>query len=372
MQHTFGHVDCSACAGSQTLSFESVTPGLLFPEAFRIWIAHRTLDCAQNGVMVLNAGYLSHRTLRDYKACASALGKFFFGLRLSEIHAGHLREYQRARSVCDLTVAAWKKPCGANRIRKEIDLLLRILRAAKLWGEEQSLHFQPLRPVELDLPRAMQPDEQRRFLAVAASRVEWQFIYWYSVLALQTTASTNELRALRLVDVVPGQGILQIRREGAKNKYRMRTIPLETPEVIFAVECLIERARQLGSTAPHHCLFPIRESRRRYDPQRAMSDSGLKKRWHAVRAAAGLGWLRPYDLRHTGVTRMAEAGGPIHVMMAYAGHMTRRSQQHYVTVGMMAKRKWATATWGEQSATPPKFGPQYESNTFSQFNLRQA
>jgi integrase len=91
-----------------------------------------------------------------------------------------------------------------------------------------------------------------------------------------------------------------------------------------------------------------------------------------VRAAAGLDWLRPYDLRHTGLTRMAEAGVPIHVMMAYAGHMTRRSQQHYVTVGMMAKRKWATATWGEQSATPPKFGPQYESNTFSQFNLRQA
>jgi integrase len=347
----------------------------LFPEAFRIWIAHRTLDCAQNGTIVLNAGYLSRRTLRDYKACASALGKFFFGLRLSEIHAGHLREYQRSRSVCDQEVAAWKKPCGANRIRKEIDLLIRILRAAKLWGQEQLLNFQPLRPVELDAPRAMQPNEQARFLAIAASCVEWQFIYWYSVLALQTTASTNELRSLRLSDVMLSQGVLQIRREGAKNKYRMRTIPLETPEVIFAVECLIARARSLGASAPHHYLFPIQESKGHYDPLRPMSDSGLKKRWNAVRKAAGLDRLRPYDLRHTAITRMAEAGTPIQVIMSFAGHMTLRMQQHYTAISLMAKRKWATASWGEQSAPGPvgaPFGPHHESNGFPQFYLRQA
>ncbi|MGA9071396.1 MAG: site-specific integrase [Terracidiphilus sp.] len=327
------------------LIYQSITPELLFPEAFRLWLAHHTLDGATG-----SAGYLSPRSVRDYKACSRALEKFFGRLRLSEIHAGHMREYQRARTLCDHGSAAWERPCGPNRIRKELALLIRVLRAAHLWGEAQEVCFQMLRPVENDVPRAMQPEEQMRFLAAAASRVEWQMIYWYSIVALQTTASTNELRALRMGDVMLGQGILQIRREGAKNKYRIRTIPLETPEVVWALENLIARARELGAGAPHHYLFPIQAAKGYYDPLRPMSDSGLKKRWNAVRAAAGVPWLRPYDLRHTAITRMAEAGTPIQVIMSFAGHMTLRMQQHYTAISMMAKRKWARSTWEEPGA----------------------
>lgn len=332
--------------------FQSITPELTFPDAFRLFIAHRTIEGAQSG-----ASYLSHRTLRDYQACAGALGKFFGQLKLVDIHPGHLRTYQQARAVCDASVCAgpgnpWQRPCAANRIRKEIALLLRILRSAGCWKDADQLCFQPLRAEESDIPRAMQPDEQQRFLAVAASRAEWQFIHWYAVLALQTTASTNELRTLRLGDVLLEQNILQIRREGAKNKYRIRTIPLETEEVIWALERMIERARSLGSAAPHHYLFPIQESKGHYNPTRPMSDSGLKKRWNAVRQPAGLSWLRPYDLRHTAITRMAEAGVPVQVIMSFAGHMTLRMQQHYTTISLVSKRKWARATWEEAAPLP--------------------
>ncbi len=334
------------------MQFQSITSDLLFPEAFRLWIAHRTIEGANT-----QASYLGRRTLRDYHACAGALSRFFWRLRLSDIHPGHLREYQRARAVCDKSVCggvcgAWQRPCGANRIRKEIALLLRILRAGKCWSDVDQLSFQPLRAEESDIPRAMQPDEQQRFLAMAASRAEWQFIHWYSILALQTTASTNELRALHLGDVLLEQNILQIRSEGAKNKYRIRTIPLETEEVIWALERMIERARSLGSAAPHHYLFPIQESKGHYNPTRPMSDSGLKKRWNAVRQAAGLSWLRPYDLRHTAITRMAEAGVPVQVIMSFAGHMTLRMQQHYTTISLVSKRKWARATWEEAAPLP--------------------
>jgi integrase len=362
LQHTLGHVDCYACSEANAMLYQSITTDLLFPEAFRLWLAHRTIESAAPGL--LEASYLSRRTLRDYRACATALGKFFWRLKLSEIHAGHLREYQRGRAVCDRAAGAWVKPCGANRIRKEIALLLRILRAARVWGDEQQLAFQALRPVENDVPRALQPDEQQRFLAMAGSRAEWQFILWYAVLALQTTASTNELRAIRLGDVLLQQGILQIRREGAKNKYRIRSIPLETREVVWALENLIARARSLGSVAPHHCLFPIQESKGHYNPCYPMSDSGLKKRWNTVRQAAGLAWLRPYDLRHTAITRMAEAGVPIQVIMSFAGHMTLRMQQHYTTISLVAKRKWAREVWGESA--PPAFGPYQESYPMAQ------
>jgi len=349
--HTAGHVDCPACGEARTLLYRPVSPDLFFLDAFDLWLSHRQVSPVPG---LTSVEFLSRSTEKDYKACSRALGKFFGKLRLADIHPGHVREYQCARAVCNKDAAKWTRPAGANRIRKEVDLLLRILRAAKLWGEEQDLYFQRLRPVEQDVPRAMSPEDQHRFLLAAASRLEWQFIHQYSVLALQTTASTNELRAIRLGDVMLSQGVLQIRRAGAKNKYRIRTIPLETPEVVWALERLIERAASLGSIAPHHYLFPIQDRRHAYDPLRPMSASGLKKRWAAVRTAAGVPWLRPYDLRHTAITRMAEAGTPIQVIMAFAGHMTLRMQQHYTAISMMSKRKWARATWEEEPATPAR------------------
>lgn len=341
---------------------QSLKADMPFPEAFKVWLAWRTMVRPEGTLQFSDASYLAPKSIKDYRTCATALEKFFGRLKLGEIHAGHLRAYQAARAYCDKSVGDWEKPCGANRIRKEIALLKRILRDARLWGADEDSFFQPLRPVESDVCRAMDAEEQARFLRAAASREKWQFIFWYATLALQTTASTNELRNLRIGDVLLQQGILQIRREGAKNKYRIRTIPLETPEVVFALEWLLARARELGATAPHHYLFPIQASKGKYDPCRGMSDSGLKKRWAEVRSAANLNWLRPYDLRHTAITRMAEAGAPIQVIMSFAGHMTVRMQQHYTAISLMARRQWARAAWEEQPANPArKKGPHQES-----------
>jgi integrase len=78
-----------------------------------------------------------------------------------------------------------------------------------------------------------------------------------------------------------------------------------------------------------------------------MSESGLKKPWDAVRRAAGLPKLRVHDLRHTGITRMAEAGVGLRVAMSFAGHMTARMQQRYEAICMAAKRGWGAQVWGE-------------------------
>jgi integrase len=146
--------------------------------------------------------------------------------------------------------------------------------------------------------------------------------------------------------------MITIRDEGAKNKYRKRTIPLESSEVIWAFERLLERAASYGSASPHHYLFPFRESPKRYNPLKPMSDSGLKKQWDAVRVAADLKWLRPYDMRHTAITRMAENGVPIAIIMAFAGHMSLKMQQHYTTISMMAKRKAMASVWNPNSYQP--------------------
>lgn len=347
--HQTGHV-CPVCDRSRLLQQCVLSADLQFVRAFDVWISQRVLHV--DG-MTTNAQYLSERTEWDYRQYARALAKFFGTLRLDEIHSGHLREYQRARAFCDQTAGAWVKQAGANRIRKEVALLERVMKSSGAWTEELERNFKKVTRVEVDVPRAMTPEEQHAWLHTAAAADP--FIYQYSLLALQTTASTNELRALRLGDIMLHQGVIQVRRVGAKNKFRIRTIPLESPEVVWALDQLVERAREMGASGPQHCLFPIQVARGSYNPNVAMSDSGLKKRWEEVRIKAGLRWLRPYDLRHTAITRLAEAGTPIDVIMSMAGHMTLRMHLHYTTISMMSKRRWAQAAWGaEPQLVPPR------------------
>src|SRR5205085_3425910 len=129
-------------------------------------------------------------------------------------------------------------------------------------------------------------------------REEWAFLYHYVLLALATSASHSELRGLQLRDLNLRRRVLCIRRENAKNRYRVRTIPLHE-QAIWAATGLLDRARSLGVTRPSHFVLPFRVAPQEWDPTRPMSSSGMRKPWEAVRAAAGLPWLRIYDLRHT-------------------------------------------------------------------------
>jgi integrase len=357
--HTAGHFNCPACERAALVQgSDELSPDLMFKEAFEIWIGQRVIERA--GVWT-SVRYVSERTERDLRQYARAAGKFFDQLRLDAIHAGHLRAYQKARALNALAIdgqgetSPWDRPAGANLIRKEVQTVIRVLRAAGAWSTHLEECFEPVAPEEGDVSRAMTPDEQHRWLHVASTREEWRIVYWWSIVALQTTAATNEMRALHLGDIFLSQGTLQVRNEGAKNKFRVRTIPLQSREVIWALSGLMERARALGANGPHHYLFPGHITADRYDPQRPMTVWGLRKPWNEVREATSIDWLTPYCLRHCAITRMAEAGVPIQVIMSFAGHMSPRMQQHYTAISMQAKRGWATAAWG--TAPSPQAAP---------------
>jgi integrase len=366
--HTTGHIDCPACSRALTLDDGcSLSPVLCFRDAFKVWLDRRVIE---NAGAWSKVRYISERTERDLRQYARAAGKFFDDLRLEQIHAGHFREYQKARAFNVLVVSEaggaretkpWQGIAGANLIRKEVQLVTRIMRAAGAWSQEHEETFELVGPDEKDVARAMTPSEQQQWLRTAASRPEWRLIYAWSILALQTTASTNEMRALRIGDIYLGQGTMQIRSEGAKNKFRVRTIPLQTPEVVWALGELLERAKRFGSSQPHHYLFPFHIANDQYDPLRPMTVSGIRKPWDAVRSATGLDFT-PYGLRHTAITRMAEAGVPIQVIMSFAGHIRAEMQQHYTAISMQAKRRWAAAAWaGAEMPFAPgaglSFGP---------------
>lgn len=77
--------------------------------------------------------------------------------------------------------------------------------------------------------------------------------------------------------------------------------------------------------------------------------------------------------RCASLTRMAEAGTPIQVIMSFAGHMTLRMQQHYTTISLLAKRKWARATWDEEGYGGfSGAAPNQKSQQFPQSFLRSA
>lgn len=294
---------------------------LTFAQASERWINSRTMSSSGR------ARYISPRTLSDLQQYIRALNRKFGEVQLCEIHIGLLREYQIERA----------QTCGPNKINQELGTLVRIMKRAGAWKPKLADCYERLQREEADTPRAMTPEEQEKFLKVASSREEWSFVYHYALLALATSASNCEMRGLRLGDINLYSRVLHIRREFAKNRHRIRTIPMHD-QAVWAVTRLMERAQALGASAPHHHLMPFRVAPNAWDLDRPMSNSGIRKAWDAVRKAADVSWLRVHDLRHTAITRMAEAGVPIPVILSMAGHISTRMQQHYTAVSESAKR----------------------------------
>jgi integrase len=397
IQHTLGHLNCPACERAQQVLYQVLSGDLLFPAAFEIWMSHRLIE---TGGVRTNVRYISRKTERDYRVCARALGRFFGRLRLDEIDEGRMSMYQQLRATnpvdpvngswycrrggaltgsrkataeegggwrfdfdaleeaqawatkhgggCEFVQSVWAYPAGADCIRKEVVLLQRILREAGQWTEDRCKKFLKVQAVSPEVERAMSREEQHRLLHLASGPAKHRFIYQYILIALQTTAGPNELRHLKLGDIFldEHEPFIQIPRAGAKNKYRKRTIPLITDDAVWAMEGLIARARELGAWSPAHYLFPFRISSGHFDPNRPIGETGINKAWDAIRCEARMPALRIYDLRHTGITRMAEAGVPLPVAVSFAGHMTEAMQQHYTAICIASQRQWGAAVWG--------------------------
>ncbi|MDT7706408.1 MAG: hypothetical protein QOG20_2015, partial [Pseudonocardiales bacterium] len=57
---------------------------------------------------------------------------------------------------------------------------------------------------------------------------------------------------------------------------------------------------------------------------------GQTRRWDEVVSSLGLEHLRRHALRHTGLTWMADAGVPVHVLRVIAGHGSLTTTQRYL------------------------------------------
>jgi len=280
--------------------------------------------------------YRSRGTMRDNRTKIKALNKFFGSLKLSGIHLGHLREFQNMRFSNARNL--WAHPAGANKINAELGLLLRIMRLGNAYTSDIEKYYEPLQVEEGEIPKALSPEEQDRFLEVAASRTDWQVVYWYSLVALHIAFSSDEMRTLRQGDVNLNHQIIAVNRKAGKNKFRRREVPITDGSCLWAIGKLLERSCQLVGAAPELYLFPFRLSRNQFNGSFHMSETGMRKQFEAVREAAGVPWFQFNGWRHTAITRMAEAGVPIATIMARAGHCSPKMTAHCTHISNQAER----------------------------------
>jgi len=255
----------------------------------------------------------------------------------------HIGEFTLG-SLSPISIAAYitaRKAEGiANRtINIEVGVVRRILKQFKLWhriGDE----YKPL-PEARNIGRALSPEQESRLFTAAASRPEWQVAFLISLISANTSAAGCELRNLKRADVDLKTSTMLVRV--GKNRFRVRAIPLNQTAA-WAVEQLLERSHKLGAADPDHYLIPRRVSGKRYDPTQPPSRWAWRRAWRKLTVEAGLEGLRPHDLRHHVITRLAESPEVSEqTIMAIAGHVSREMLEHYSHVRQEAKQKAVAA-----------------------------
>ena len=168
--------------------------------------------------------------MKSYRRHAKTLALFFECTPLNKITINHVRDYQEARVQGGAPFIRRRRPheapapcpCKPQQVNQELGFLRCVMQRAGC--KMDSLQFyEELREPETDIPRALSPEEHRLWLDVSRQKERWFLIHWYSVLAFETTMSTNELRGLRIGDIDLHHRIVSVPWAASKNKHRHRS-----------------------------------------------------------------------------------------------------------------------------------------------------
>ena len=253
--------------------------------------------------------FIGARTAKDYRFYIESLAKFFGNVPLEKLaNPDLLRAYQLERS----------KTCSGGTVNKELGVVQQLLKRVRKWDAVKPFYEQMEGQVQSP-GRALTPEEERALLDAGTSRPGWARAYYMTILSMNTAAGPAELLGLRLRDVFadhPETARIYI-NENAKNKYRVREVPLNA-DALAAVKALLTLAKEIGATQPDHYLIPCRVHRSEYDPTR--HGFWPKTAWTEICLTAGVK-VRPYDLRHHALTKLAEKN-PEQVVLKIAGHVS--------------------------------------------------
>lgn len=328
-QHTLGHVNCPACEELKRMIVRTGELGVLtFAEVWPYFIEEKSQE-------------IGPKTLKSYKEYFRALNPFFGDVVLKDIHIGHIVAYRSSRVTA-----------GPSLINHEVNALSQILNKAGLWAA-LARFYKPLRIANTGPGQALLEEEALWLLEVASTGKRWQVAYLGSMISANTTCGHGEIRNLRLRDINLKDGIITI-VDGAKNKYRVRTIPMN-PDTQWAIEKLIGMALEKGSYLPEHYLIPARPGRLERDAKEKNSTNkshaiptkplgSWKTAWHSLRREAAkkypkLGTIRMHDLRHHAITTLLENPNiSERTIQDICGHVSKKMLERYSHIRIHRKR----------------------------------
>jgi integrase len=326
--HTPGHVNCQLCETSRRKHIPSgAFAELTFEAAAPLWLAKHRDEIAE-------------KTIHDYEYYLRSLTKFFGDLKLSAIHLGHIEQYQEWRQTARTDENGREWTAGPSAINHEVNTLAQILGVPGLW-KELAKFYRPLKQPKSRVGKALADvDQERKLFAVAASNPRWKLAYWASLLTANTGAGPNEIRHLRLCDLnLESKPPYISIREGLKNEFRERTLPLND-SALWAVKQILKRAQRIGAAEPEDHLMPHRARSGGAGWDFGTPIGSWKKAWHALRAQAGMPTLRMYDLRHHALTKLfecPEVSGE--VATDIMGHEDIKMSRHYSHIRLKIKEK---------------------------------
>lgn len=298
---------------------KAVTPAqfrtLSFEEAAERWLEIKKLHVRKP------------RTMEMYEWYIRNLSRVFGGLLLSQIHIGHVLEYQQQR----------RRSAGASCVNHEINTLSQILRHADLWDLIEK-HYKPLPMPNWTPPKVLTAAEEERFFRVVATNPDWSVAYWAVSLTNNTSAMGTELRHLQLKHLKLEQEppTIHIPDDKVKNEFRARVVPLN--EVAAKqIHRIVARAQKLGAWHPDHYIFPFRVKKGEYDVRRPASPYFIRAAFRSMREVTGLQWLQPRNFRNQIITKLFESGTPDETIMSIAGHQSIRMSRYYSRIRISAK-----------------------------------
>jgi integrase len=257
---------------------------------------------------------------------------------------GHLAVRMITYGAVDRAVHGWiADGCSRSTIKNSLAILVRVLEQAVRdgiveynraritgWHREYQLAED-----ELDDPRSLALSDWNALEHLAAAltaRSAGHYPGWADVIEFTacTAARIGETSGVRRADIDPKTWIWNVRRQttpgpgglidkGTKGK-RARPVP-----IITEIRPLVARRLDSISDDPMARLFT--------GPRGGRITTAVRRdatHWDEVVTKLGYGYLRRHDLRHTGLSWMADAGVPVHVLRKIAGHGSLTTTQRYL------------------------------------------
>jgi len=324
-----------------------------------------TMSLATYGesVMTLALRGLESKTLDPYLA----------GWRKRVLPAlGHLPLTMITNGAVDRAVHGWiADDCTRSTVKNSLAVLVRIMEQAVRDG---IVDRNPARVIgwqreyqraedELDDPRALALPDWQALSALAAALVARSadsFEGWGEVVifAACTAARIGEVAGVRCADIDTRAWSWTVRRQttpspgglvdkGTKSK-RARVVPL-----IDELRPLVQKRLDAAGDNPEARVFTGPHGGR-------ISTAVLRDATHWDEVVTQLGYehLRRHDLRHTGLTWMADAGVPLHVLRKIAGHGSLTTTQRYLHPDTQSIAAAGTALSAHLTASWSPNGPQ--------------